>query len=556
MHHNSNLCRVRSKHPVPVASPTDGTDSGQGSGPLSDAFIAQRETHPLPGGSRRIAAPSNISCLEVRRSLRVASRGQSVQTATLPTTFIVAPPGTRPTVGYVYEFLPSIANPSPSVHEHAGGPSDQPGNRDDSRGIPIPQSSLEPTEANFTGCKCSATNDAPGSPRIIHHPTLPNPTTPAHSGHSHLSVAPILSPINSNPLLHHPPDDRMHTPSPGRKTTSLCTRDANAAWAAAEGLLPISEAFRTPGYAPAHIVGGITYDVCSSRSAHPGPASPAFARQLFAEHHGSTQFVPHGLQCHPSERSHQRESHITPENASSQPRRLASRSHFHDPLDVPAIGEAHQARAPESHPHGSGPHPPVSAPHASNGMCISNPALSLSASHLQELTRQCLDQHRATSRSHPNLSPPMHHLTSPRPHPDVHPDILAAISAALGSAIPNITLNAGPSQPGRKFFSHTITNTTSELLLSVIKELKNGFKSYIPISLCTHKACSNATQSTDAFDTEIGMNERGEIRLKQKTFTAAKDHSITTDDFTEIRENFTRGMRKYLILGDNVLPAG
>ncbi|KAF8812632.1 hypothetical protein BYT27DRAFT_6403982 [Phlegmacium glaucopus] len=172
------------------------------------------------------------------------------------------------------------------------------------------------------------------------------------------------------------------------------------------------------------------------------------------------------------------------------------------------------------------------------------------------LTRQHLSQHRATSQANPNLSPSTHHHGSPRPQLDVNADLLAAISAALGSAIPNVSTNVGPSQPGRKFFSRTITNTTSELPISVIKELKNGFKAYIPMSLCTHKACSNAMRSTDAFDTEIGMNERGEIRLKQKTFTAAKDHSITTDDFTEIRENFTRGMRKYLILGDDILPAG
>ncbi|KAF8812633.1 hypothetical protein BYT27DRAFT_6403981 [Phlegmacium glaucopus] len=280
--------RIRSQHPVPVASPADGTDSGRGSGPLSDAFIAEMEPHPLSGGNRRIEAPSNISRLEVRRSSRVASRGQSVQPATIPTTFVAAPPGTRRTVGYVYEVLPSIADPSPSVHARTGGPSDQPGNGDDSRGIPIPQSSLEPTEANFTGRKRSATNEAPGSPRLTRRPTQPNPSTPARSGHAHLSGAPISSPINSNPLLHHPPDAHMHTPSPGRKTTSLRTRDANAAWAAAEGLLPISEAFRTPGYVPAHIVGGITYDVRSSQPEHPGPASPTFARQLFAEHPGST----------------------------------------------------------------------------------------------------------------------------------------------------------------------------------------------------------------------------------------------------------------------------
>ena len=110
--------------------------------------------------------------------------------------------------------------------------------------------------------------------------------------------------------------------------------------------------------------------------------------------------------------------------------------------------------------------------------------------------------------------------------------------------------------PKRKFFSHTITSTTSDLPLAVIKELRNGFKNYIPLALCTHKACANATRSTDTVDSEIAWNDKGEMRLKQKTMTAGRDHHITTDDFTEIRENFIRGMRKYLIMGDDTEPGG
>lgn len=59
---------------------------------------------------------------------------------------------------------------------------------------------------------------------------------------------------------------------------------------------------------------------------------------------------------------------------------------------------------------------------------------------------------------------------------------------------------------------------------------------------------------TDAIDTEIGWNDRGKIRLKQKTMTAAKDHYLSTDNFTEICEDFTCGMQKHLILGDDVEP--
>jgi hypothetical protein len=135
-------------------------------------------------------------------------------------------------------------------------------------------------------------------------------------------------------------------------------------------------------------------------------------------------------------------------------------------------------------------------------------------------------------------------------HPSVNAELVAAIVAALGAGgvIP-ATGNNAPPQLG-EYFSTTITNATSDLPITVIKELKGGFKNYIPLSLCTHKACSNATRATDLFDTEIGLNEKGEIKLKQKTLTAAKDHYLTTDDFTEIRENFVRGMRRHLVLGD------
>jgi hypothetical protein len=64
-----------------------------------------------------------------------------------------------------------------------------------------------------------------------------------------------------------------------------------------------------------------------------------------------------------------------------------------------------------------------------------------------------------------------------------------------------------------------------------------------------------ATRSTDAIDTEIGWNDKGEIRLKQKSMTAGRDH-LSTDDFTELRENFVRGMRKYLIMGEDIEPGG
>jgi len=129
-----------------------------------------------------------------------------------------------------------------------------------------------------------------------------------------------------------------------------------------------------------------------------------------------------------------------------------------------------------------------------------------------------------------------------------------ASGSAPSLSIPRPQVDAQPAK--RKFFSHAITSAISDLPISVIKELRNGFKNYIPLALCTHKACSNATRSTDSVDTEIAWTDKGEMRLKQKAMTAGKDHYITTDDFTEIRENFIRGMRKYLIMGTDTEPGG
>ena len=117
--------------------------------------------------------------------------------------------------------------------------------------------------------------------------------------------------------------------------------------------------------------------------------------------------------------------------------------------------------------------------------------------------------------------------------------------------------NGGTPQPARKYFSQKITNAMSELPITIIKELrKGGFKNYIPLALCMHKACANVTRATETVDTEVGFNEKGEMRLKQRNFSAAKDHYLTTDNFTEIHENFIRGMRKYLVFGDDSEPGG
>ena len=154
-----------------------------------------------------------------------------------------------------------------------------------------------------------------------------------------------------------------------------------------------------------------------------------------------------------------------------------------------------------------------------------------------------------------SFQPPATHALD---HLGLSPDLLAAIARALGQGSTSSAQPAVSSYPPlpTKYFSKPITNATSDLPMSVIKELKAGFKNYIPLALCTHKACLHATRTTDAFDTEIGWTDKGEMRLKTKSMTAAKDHHLTTDDFTEIRENFIRGIRRYLVMADDVGPGG
>lgn len=147
------------------------------------------------------------------------------------------------------------------------------------------------------------------------------------------------------------------------------------------------------------------------------------------------------------------------------------------------------------------------------------------------------------SDSHPHKLEPQPSQALSAPQYNLTPDVMAAITRMLG--------HGDSSRPTtRKFFSNAITNNLSDLPMSVIKELKAGFKNYIPLALCTHKACLHATRHTDAFDTEIGLNDKGEIKVKPKSMTPAKDHYLTTDDFTEIRENFIRGMRRYLVMAE------
>ena len=106
------------------------------------------------------------------------------------------------------------------------------------------------------------------------------------------SVAtPLSSPISQNPLLQQVPLV-VQLSSPSRRSSqSLRTRDSTAAWATADGLLPIREGFTAPGYVPAPVVGGITYTVHttperSPPAIRPNTQSSGVGRRLFSEYGG------------------------------------------------------------------------------------------------------------------------------------------------------------------------------------------------------------------------------------------------------------------------------
>lgn len=90
----------------------------------------------------------------------------------------------------------------------------------------------------------------------------------------------LLALFLGTPLL------QQHTPSPFRRAQShFRTQDGMAAWAVAEGMRPIGEDFRAPGFVPAPLVGGVTYTVRSPQGRSPTlPQRSYSGRRLFPDH--------------------------------------------------------------------------------------------------------------------------------------------------------------------------------------------------------------------------------------------------------------------------------
>jgi hypothetical protein len=101
----------------------DSTDSGQGSEPLSDVYVAEKDSRR--GASRRVKAPGGSAQLEIRRSARVASaKSKSAQGPSPGPVLVKAPPGMKPLAGYKYQALRAVPEDSEKTPGQLGRPMD------------------------------------------------------------------------------------------------------------------------------------------------------------------------------------------------------------------------------------------------------------------------------------------------------------------------------------------------------------------------------------------------------------------------------------------------
>ena len=315
-----------------TASRDCSTDSGHGSEPLSDAFVA------VAAGGRsnkdsvaRVEAPRSSDRLFIRRSTRVASsRAHSTQASTSHPSatsreIVDALPGGKRKAGYAYEVLEPVAEePGPTIRPvmPAGNASSfwdmaspqlgRSASRKRSATSAAPSIGRGPTSkrlasaADFSPAHFEEpVSDGPVPPlsaphlSVRQHSNLPSTSmqvleVPQDAGGSCNLVTPVSSPISQNPLLRRGPGTPMDVQMPSPQRIDFRTQDSNAAWAAAEGLFPIPEGFVAPGYVPANVVGGINYIVRSPRSPRartpqarqPSNQPAGVGRQLFAEYMG------------------------------------------------------------------------------------------------------------------------------------------------------------------------------------------------------------------------------------------------------------------------------
>jgi hypothetical protein len=397
-----------------IGTTTSSLDSGQGSASLSDAFVA------VPTATGRVAAPEGVSRLSVRRSSRVASsRSRSLQAGTpnvagpsntsAPNIQVVdALPGGKRRTGYAYQVLSSVAEETRNSHTpdgpsgNASGPRDTATPRTDilagrKRAATSAASGSE-RRAPFTRPMASAADFSPthfdepmSDDRVPALPRIPSPQGPIDP--SSPARTPSSSPISQNPLVRRSSDMVIHTPSPRRRSTSFRTQDGNAAWAAAEGLLPITEGFTAPGYVPAQVVGGITYSVHSPRRHQLAASRPDVGRQLFRDYlkNGTFPQVP-GPQPYP----HISKNTVYPQVPATQPNTHISTDMAHPQV----LAKTVHPQVPASHIH-----PQVSASYIHPPVSTANMRQQLHTEPIHsQVSAENVHQQVSASKLHPQVS--------------------------------------------------------------------------------------------------------------------------------------------------------
>ena len=321
---NTNIAQsARSNTTAPSSS------SGNGSDPLSEAFVAVQAERSEGGGGpgSRVKAPQGAVHLEVRRSSRLttsSSRHASQQPAT-KSKFIKAPPGVKPATGYEYEVLSPLQEGSGDLADQLAGSSGERVVLDSLRDVGTTHASPKAPVARSSGRKRAATSEPQDSSRRHRNPSHlasaadfpddhwiePNsegenallgpwggeapagapdnrvpagsesrrqpdspmqtvPSTPVQGGIAN----PESSPITHNPLLQKEPQTPGRSPSKCN-TVTFRTNDPDTAWMMAEGLAPIGDGFHAPGFLRSNIVGGVTYNVTSPKAPSPSRARKA-----------------------------------------------------------------------------------------------------------------------------------------------------------------------------------------------------------------------------------------------------------------------------------------
>ena len=248
-----------------------------------------------------------------------SKRANSAKASTSRPTLIKAPPGVRPSVRYQYKVLPPEEEQGDKAPELLGKPEDMSGKAVGSWDSTVIQAGSKVLQVAKVGRKQAATSKAPGASERTHtriHPPLtsaadfllthfdepqsrgllnawqdraatnvqvaklwasgdegklPSPTavepralTWAEKGKGKAAVTPGSSPVVKNPFHHQSTQDVYHT------------RDAEAAWSVAQGLVPPADEHHPAGYTP---VGRVTYKVVS-----PKDRGLSTGRRLFSQY--------------------------------------------------------------------------------------------------------------------------------------------------------------------------------------------------------------------------------------------------------------------------------